>query len=102
RHRLNESQQLYVSLYRDTNRNGEFDFRNLSHGTDTPYLNESGVPLVTSVRVDNTGTPGNETTMLSPERPPTTAVLESTSANGVGQRATTDRSGGEAGASGDD
>ncbi|WP_256684205.1 DUF7282 domain-containing protein [Halococcus qingdaonensis] len=102
RYRPNESERLYVSLYRDTNRNGEFDFRNLSHGTDTPYLNESGVPLVTRVRVNNTGTPGNETAVASPERPPTTAMLEPTSASGVGRRATTDRSGGEAGASGDD
>jgi hypothetical protein len=101
RHRPNESERMYVTLYRDTNRNGELDFRNLSYGMDTPYLNESGVPLVTSVQVNNTDTLGSESTVASPERPPT-AILETTSEGSVGQRATTDRSGGEAGASGDD
>lgn len=51
RSRINETGRVYVGLYRDTNRNGEFDFRNLSQGTDIPYLNESGIAIVESVQI---------------------------------------------------
>lgn len=96
RSRINETGRVYVSLYRDTNRNGEFEFRNLSDGTDAPYLNESGVPIVTRVRVNVTNATGGTTATARSERTPTPGASETMVEGDEGRRETTDRSGGEA------
>lgn len=92
RNRLNGTERVYVSLYRDTNRNGEFDYRNLSQGIDAPYLNESGVPLVESVRLNATNdTAGGTATTV--EGTATPLLTETTSVRNDGRRETTSGSG---------
>jgi hypothetical protein len=100
RSQINETGRVYVSLYRDTNRNGAFDFQNLSQGTDAPYLNESGAPIVESVQVNTTNATGQRTATETAESTETTALIGTTVGGSEERRTTVGGTGGEAGANG--